>query len=71
MMVAGSKPEFIRALIPKEQLLANVLFEQNAVSVIGDTSGSMLFSGPGAGSANSFSSFCRSVGFWFRFTGFE
>ena len=38
------------ALIPKEQLLANVLFEQNAVSVIGDASGSMLFSGPGAGS---------------------
>ncbi len=38
------------ALIPKEQLLANVLFEQNAVSVIGDASGRMLFSGPGAGS---------------------
>ena len=38
------------ALIPKEELLANVLFEQNAVSVIGDASGSMLFSGPGAGS---------------------
>ena len=38
------------ALIPKEQLLANVLFEQNAVSVVGDASGSMLFSGPGAGS---------------------
>ena len=38
------------ALIPKEQLLANVLFEQNAVSVIGDASGSMLFAGPGAGS---------------------
>ena len=37
------------ALVPKDQLLANVLFEQNAVSVIGDASGSMLLSGPGAG----------------------
>jgi homoserine dehydrogenase len=38
------------ALIPKEQLLASVLNEQNAVHVKGDSSGDMLFSGPGAGS---------------------
>ncbi len=38
------------ALIPKDQLLANVLNEQNAVHVKGDSSGDMLFSGPGAGS---------------------
>lgn len=38
------------ALIPKEKLLANVRNEQNAVYVKGDSSGDMLFSGPGAGS---------------------
>ena len=37
-------------LIPKGQLLASVLNEQNAVHVKGDSSGDMLFSGPGAGS---------------------
>ena len=38
------------ALIPNDQLLASVLNEQNAVHVKGDSSGDMLFSGPGAGS---------------------
>ncbi len=38
------------ALIPKEELLASVLNEQNAVYVKGDSSGDLLFGGPGAGS---------------------
>ena len=58
------------ALIPKEQLLANVLFEQNAVSVIGDASGSMLFSGPGAGSLPTASAFLQICWILVRFTGF-